>query len=956
MKIYSIKTNIKKTILKSFGIIAVFTLIGFSVTACKEDDHALTGKVSIEITGAGQDSGQPLNVMEGQTLAANTDKLGGSGKINYQWCLDGKNIDKANDKEYTVQSIDIGSVITVKVKRSGYTGSVTSGSVYTAYPLLTGTVSIEGIPQVGRTITANTEELGGSGDISYQWRGDGESVNADSGSYLLKDEDAGKIFTVRVTRAKNSGEVVSDPTIAIYPPGPLPLTGTVTIVGTAMVDETLTANTEKLGGLGDFSYQWMSGANDIVGAEDETYTVRQEDVGSVITVKVTRSESSGETTSDPTAIVILAALTGTVTIEGIAALDQILTANIEKLGGSGDISYQWRIGANNIMVNGTNKTYTLVAGTLNNAISVRVTRTGNSGNVTSDPTPVIVRSVTGITGVPDSVYARRQPALTGSVMPQTATNRTITWSVQSAGTAGASISGNILTTTGEGSITVRATVANGTAVGIDFYQDIPISVDPPPALDQFVKRVTFTGNTETVTFNNLKNHDIYLVKINTLDWYLDASETGSVVLATAPEPAVPAPQFNLKQEELLPVSGVPPISKKLLSNPSLMQPRQSDKPLFNFVQPVVGDKRNYVLGTSYGDADTVLLATGKHGNVWVANNTINTAQAQALAAKFDIIYPASTNIFGYEFGGRPDHPTPGGEDGDMKIQIIVYHIMTNNDDEYNTTSNTVGYFWSMDPNRGELFYMNSHYVINKPNMAYDIMAHEFQHMIHYNVKHLEKPGLGYPDVWFNEMMSMMSQDLISDLIPVLTTDPDHIMNSRMPYFLTDYATQSITMWDQSKNISYSSKYMFGAYLTRNYGGAEFVKRLAENDFKSIDSIDNALPGSVTYKEALIRFGEALVFNDVTKMPEGAHTYNKTITQTINGITYTAMPIDIWNMKQVNPSATGPQVYNLSQRDMPANSVALHQSNDWKNKTGSYSITLQRPTNSALELVLIAKEK
>ena len=944
-------------VLKSIVVIAILSLVGFSVTACKEDDPALTGKISIEILpDTGQTPGQPLTVFQGQKLIVNTDKLGGSGKITYHWMLDSKTKEKTSNKEYVVQSSDIGSIITVKVTRSGNSGSVVSEPVNTAYPLLTGTVAIEGIPQVGRTITANTDELGGSGDISYQWRGNGESVNANSGSYLLKDEDAGKIFTVRVTRAKNSSWVESDPTIAVYPPGPLPLTGTVSIDGTAVAGQTLTANTEKLGGLGDISYQWMSGANDIVGAEDETYTVRQEDVGSVIKVKVTRSESSGEKTSDPTAIVLPAALSGTVTIDGIAALNQTLTANTETLGGSGDISYQWRIGASNIMVNGTNKTYTLPDAVLNYTISVKVTRTDNSGEVISDPTNVVIRSVTGITGIPDSVYARRSPSLLGTVAPFNATNRTIAWSVQSAGVTGASISGNTLSTTGEGNITVRATIADGTAIGIDFYQDFPILIDPPPALDQFVKRVTFTGDTETVTFNNLKNHDIYLVKVNTLNWYLDATETGSVVLATAPEPAVQAPQFNLKPEELLPVSG-PPGGDKFLFDPAPKPSESITKPLLNFVQPVVGDKRNYALGTSSLEGEveeTVLMATGKHGNVWAANNTINTAQAQALAAKFDIIYPAATNIFGYEYGGRPDHPTPGGEDGDMKIQIIVYHI-TNND-EYNTTSNTVGYFWSADPNRGELFYMNSFYVINKPNMAYDIMAHEFQHMIHYNVKYLEKPGLGYPDVWFNEMMAMMSQDLISDLIPVLTNDPDHIMNSRMPYFLSDYATQSITTWNQSQNISYSSKYMFGAYLTRNYGGAEFVKRLAENDFKSIDSIENALSGSVTFKEALIRFGEALVFSDATKMPEGAHTYNKTITQTINGITYTAMPIDIWNMKQVDPNATGPRVYNLNQRDMSPYTIALHQTNEWKNKTGSYSITLQKPTNSALELVLIAKEK
>jgi len=67
-------------------------------------------------------------------------------------------------------------------------------------------------------------------------------------------------------------------------------------------------------------------------------------------------------------------------------------------------------------------------------------------------------------------------SLSGTVTPTNATNRTITWSVKNAGTTGATIKGNTLTTTGGGTVTVTATIANGKAPGTPYTQDFPITI------------------------------------------------------------------------------------------------------------------------------------------------------------------------------------------------------------------------------------------------------------------------------------------------------------------------------------------------------------------------------------------------------------------------------------------------------------------------------------------------
>jgi hypothetical protein len=89
-------------------------------------------------------------------------------------------------------------------------------------PKLTGTVSIDGTAEVGQTLTADTASLGGDGDISYRWlRGDTAADaktridGATSQSYLITDDDLGKLIRVRVRRAGNSGSVTSYVTEAV---------------------------------------------------------------------------------------------------------------------------------------------------------------------------------------------------------------------------------------------------------------------------------------------------------------------------------------------------------------------------------------------------------------------------------------------------------------------------------------------------------------------------------------------------------------------------------------------------------------------------------------------------------------------------------------------------------------------------------------------------------------------
>ena len=109
-------------------------------------------------------------------------------------------------------------------------------------------------------------------------------------------------------------------------------------------------------------------------------------------------------------------------------------------------------------------------------VQIRInSASGNTMEVEAGP----FYPVTSITNVPTGVAVNTPLALTGTVNPSNATNKTITWSVVSSTPPGASITGGTLTTTGAGTVTVRATITNGLGGGSDYTTTFTITVAAP---------------------------------------------------------------------------------------------------------------------------------------------------------------------------------------------------------------------------------------------------------------------------------------------------------------------------------------------------------------------------------------------------------------------------------------------------------------------------------------------
>jgi hypothetical protein len=372
----------------------------------------LVGNVNDPPTGAVVISGA---VSEDQVLTADTSGLSdadGPGAFSYEWLRDGASVGAGSS--YTLGEADVGASMSVTVSyidAQGTTESVTSAptaAVANVNDAPVGSVTITGTAAENEILTADASSVSdddGLGTFSYQWYRGVTPVGADASTYTLGDADVGAVMSVVVSYTDDGGfaeNVTSAATAAVTNVNTTPA-GDVIITGSASEDQVLIADTSGLSDdddLGPLSYQWYRGATP-VGADANSYTPGDADVGEVISVTVSYIDGDGaeeSVASAPTVAVtnINDPLSGAVVIEGDSKIGETLTANTSGIAdedGLGTINYQW-------LRNGTpvaaGSTYTLGDADVGAAMSVTVTYVDGQGTEESSasaPTAVVVGSV-----------------------------------------------------------------------------------------------------------------------------------------------------------------------------------------------------------------------------------------------------------------------------------------------------------------------------------------------------------------------------------------------------------------------------------------------------------------------------------------------------------------------------------------------------------------------------------
>ena len=321
-------------------------------------------------------------------------------------------------------------------------------NVVTATPntRATGSPTISGTPQVGRTLTLDTSEIADADGLThasytylYQWlRNNSEIAGQTDSTYTLVDADKGKTIKVKVSftdDANNAESRTSAATAAVAPrPNILP-TGAPTISGTPQVGETLTADTSAIDdadGLTNvaYRYQWVgsqpvtdedTGTSLVLTVErpeqtGSTYTLVPDDEGLTFEVKVSFTDDAGNAESLTSAATVAVAPppnyepTGLPAVTGTPQVGETLTVDTSAIDDADGLtnvaySYQWLgdqsvIDANtgtsyytNVEIPGaTGSTYTLAPADKSRTFAVKVSFTddrGNSESLTSGNTVIV---------------------------------------------------------------------------------------------------------------------------------------------------------------------------------------------------------------------------------------------------------------------------------------------------------------------------------------------------------------------------------------------------------------------------------------------------------------------------------------------------------------------------------------------------------------------------------------
>ena len=165
--------------------------------------------------------------------------------VRYQWRV-GDN-DAGTGSTLLLNTSHADQMITVTVTHPRFAGYVTSPAVLAPPPppLLRGSVSIQGTPQVGQQLTAITTGLiGESGANIFQWRAGNIPVGTNSSTFTPTAANEGQTITVTVTRVGHIGAVISPATNPVAAAAVQPITWSATPSGspTNSINFTFSAN------------------------------------------------------------------------------------------------------------------------------------------------------------------------------------------------------------------------------------------------------------------------------------------------------------------------------------------------------------------------------------------------------------------------------------------------------------------------------------------------------------------------------------------------------------------------------------------------------------------------------------------------------------------------------------------------------------------------------------------
>ncbi|MCC7129608.1 MAG: hypothetical protein IT297_04335, partial [Anaerolineae bacterium] len=296
------------------------------------------------------------------------------------------------------------------------------------------------------------------------------------------------------------------------------------------------------------------------------------------------------------------------------------------------------------------------------------------------------------------------------------------------------------------------------------------------------------------------------------------AEPGPVLPAPAPLPGNLAETLDTLETTIVPVNDPIELAERLEGKQNL--PTQLEFPVKLYR---VGDRETFWVTDSDTNQNTEVAATLQfvtdHVYFWIQNGVqYNKNHLKALAETFENeIYPTNREFFGSEW-------TPG-VDADPHLFILYARGLG---------GSVAGYFSSADEylpgvreytNGHEMFLLSADHVRFDEQFAYSVLAHEFQHMIHWYRDRNE-------ETWLNEGAA----DLAAFLNGYSIGGHDWLYAANPDLQLNDWPSNAT-----SSASHYGAAFLYMAYFLDRFG-EEATKALVADPANGLVSIDNVLEG------------------------------------------------------------------------------------------------------------------
>ncbi len=284
-------------------------------------------------------------------------------------------------------------------------------------------------------------------------------------------------------------------------------------------------------------------------------------------------------------------------------------------------------------------------------------------------------------------------------------------------------------------------------------------------------------------------------------------------------------------------------------------------PIVNPTPPTyeVGDVRSfYVTDTDnnrHFQIEAELKYKTEHAYFWFERGVRVDMDEVREAARFfeEQIYPTNRRVFGEEW--EP------GVDNDPHITFLHARGLG---------ASVAGYFSSADSfprsvspysNEMDMFYINLDATEPGDPFYLDVIAHEFQHMIHWYQDRNE-------ETWLNEGLSVLAEVVngfhMGGFLPVFLSNPD----------------LQLTGWnDENSTPHYGAAGLFAYYFYEHYG-EEAVRRLARHPKNGMDGFDAVLADLGWNMTSVDLFADWVVANLVNnpRLGDGRFGYRREVTE------------------------------------------------------------------------------